>query len=530
MENADNNRGSDQPATPVAPKSIGARLGKKILLALLLIVSITLMFFLEERVRGSISLGRYIRQLKAQGEKMTPRDFILPRAEGENGATEVLAAAQALSAGAVLPQSYPPRMRLTPAGNAVAGFREEEWIEGKVTNHWEQLVTDLASNRVTLERIQSALAKPVLDCEFDPTLGARARFPHLMTPKKLTQWFGPRVALGLHGGKARQTLKDLVTEIELPRMLAHDGIVISELVRIAIAGVARVDTWEALQADGWTDDDLAQMRGAWERQHFAVPMTRALEGERIFAQSYYDQMRKSNQEAVTILFGMDEFVLEERPNWEKTFSDLPGGRAVADFLKKEVYCRLWRFTWLDQDQLRYLRYLESLIALSRDAGREKSLKKIQPLVTDMMLKFQNRDFYDHLRYPSEMSVSSLSRILAKSMRAETERSLVMAAIALKRYKVRHGTLPQSLSELIPEFIGGEPVDYMDGHPLRYRAQPAAGFLLYSVGEDGIDEGGDASLPRGKTSSGIIWNRKDVVWPSPATEAEVEAYRAEAAKK
>jgi hypothetical protein len=412
--------------------SIGAWLGRhKLVLALLFLSAITLLFLVEERVRGGILLGRYIRRLKEQGEKMSSRDFILPPAAGENGAAEVLAAAKELTTGTVLPQSYPPRMRLTPAGHAVVGFREEQWIEGKVTNHWEQLVTDLASNQVTLERIQSALAKPVLDCEFDPTLGARARFPHLSVPKTLTQWFGPRIALGLHEGKTRGTLKDLLTEIELTRLLARDGIVISELVRDAIAAVARGDTWEALQADGWTDDDLAQMQGAWERQQFAVPMVRALEGERIFAQSSYLLMRKSNQETVGVLYGWEEFMPEERTGWEKTLSDVPGGQAVADFLKKEVYCRLWRFTWLDQDQLRYLRYLEKLIALSRDAAREKSLQKIQPLADELALKFQNPGLYNHLRYPSVMSVNTLSRVLARSMRAETERSLVMAALALR---------------------------------------------------------------------------------------------------
>jgi hypothetical protein len=86
-----------------------------------------------------------------------------------------------------------------------------------------------------------------------------------------------------------------------------------------------------------------------------------------------------------------------------------------------------------------------------------------------------------------------------------------------------------LSELVPEFLSAEPVDYMDGHPLRFRVQAGAGFLLYSVGEDGHDDGGDASLPPGKTISRVIWNRKDAVWPSPATEAEVEAYHTESAK-
>ena len=70
---------------------------------------------------------------------------------------------------------------------------------------------------------------------------------------------------------------------------------------------------------------------------------------------------------------------------------------------------------------------------------------------------------------------------------------------------------------------------MDGQPLKFRVQADGGFLLYSVGDDGRDDGGDAGLLAGKIGSRVIWNRKDVVWPGPATEAEVEAYRAEPAK-
>jgi hypothetical protein len=115
------------------------------------------------------------------------------------------------------------------------------------------------------------------------------------------------------------------------------------------------------------------------------------------------------------------------------------------------------------------------------------------------------------------------------MRAETERSLVIAAVALKRHAIRHGKLPQTLSELVPEFLPSEPVDYMDGHPLRFHLRSDGEFVLYSVGEDGQDDHGEASLRPGKTNWRQIWDRKDVVWPGPATDAEVEAYHAESAK-
>jgi len=513
------------------PHQIGGWAGRhKLLLAFLLLPVLLLAFLVVEHVRGRISLARYKVRLHAQGEKMTAREFISPPPPGENGAPEVLAAAKDLTNGPILPNGYPPRMRLTPAGHAVVGFREEQWVEEKTTNNWEQLAADLETNQTTLDRIITAMAKPVLNCEFDPSLGPRALFPHLQVPKKLAHWLGSRVQLGLHEVRTHEIVQDLATEIDLPRLLAQDGIIISELVRDAVAAVARADTWEALQADGWTDDDLARIQQAWKKQEFAANMARALEGERVFAQSSYALMRNSNEETAAIFYTIQDYLPEERPRWERVLSDLQGGQSVADFLKQGVYCRVWRFAWLEQDELRYLKYLQGLIGLARHASKEKSLQKLEPLADELALKFHNRGLYDRLRYPSQMSVDSLSRVLTRAMRAETERSLVLAAIALKRYALRHGGPPPSLSSLVPEFLPSVPVDYMVGQPLRFRPQPDGSFLLYSVGEDGKDEGGDTRLRPGKTNTSMLWERNDVVWPVPATAAELEVYRNDSGKE
>jgi hypothetical protein len=115
------------------------------------------------------------------------------------------------------------------------------------------------------------------------------------------------------------------------------------------------------------------------------------------------------------------------------------------------------------------------------------------------------------------------------MRAETERSLVIGAIALKRYSLRHGRLPDTLDALVPEFLSSVPVDYMDGKPLKYRSNGDGTFRLYSVGANFIDDGGDATLLPDEIHARAPWARKDVVWPMPATAEELDAYRKESAK-
>ncbi len=106
--------------------------------------------------------------------------------------------------------------------------------------------------------------------------------------------------------------------------------------------------------------------------------------------------------------------------------------------------------------------------------------------------------------------------------------MAICAIALKRYQLRHGRLPETLDALVPEFISSVPIDCMDGKPVKYRLKPDGGSVLYSVGEDGIDGGGDASPVPGKEQSRQLWMRRDFVWPEPALPEEVLAHRAETA--
>jgi hypothetical protein len=64
------------------------------------------------------------------------------------------------------------------------------------------------------------------------------------------------------------------------------------------------------------------------------------------------------------------------------------------------------------------------------------------------------------------------------------------AIAVALYRIeRGGQLPATLQELRGGYIPELPVDPATGQPLRYRTD-ANSFMIYSVGADGMDDGGD----------------------------------------
>jgi len=449
---------------------------KRILILLLLSpVFLLLLFPFIERLRGHVALTRFKRHLASRGFKLTMAEFKSPRPTGENGARAFFQAARQLRSNSVLVTNPPPRMQVTPSGRAIVGFREEEWVEYKCTNRWSEIAADLEQNEATLQVIRTALAKTVFDNDVDLTAGSSTVFVHRTPPKTASQWFAVQAQLCLHQGQNKEALENLIAESRLTRVLEQDHILISELVRIAIASISRTTVWEALQAEGWTDSDLAQLSEAWQSTCFATNMTHDLEGELIFGLSEYDAMRTSNSNAVNAIYGMQTFA------------------PPAD---------------------------------SDRAESEKSLSAIEADLLRIVEPDTHRSFYNDLRYPQNPYFGALANSLRKSMKAETERSLVLTAISLKRYGLRSGNSPPTLQSLVPEFLPSVPIDYMDGQPIKYRLEPDNTSVLYSVGEDYKDDGGDASALPGKTGTRNIWNRKDLVWPQPASPEEIEMFRKE----
>lgn len=73
-------------------------------------------------------------------------------------------------------------------------------------------------------------------------------------------------------------------------------------------------------------------------------------------------------------------------------------------------------------------------------------------------------------------------VLAKLRTAQT-------AMAVVRWRQAHDqNLPQSLSDLMPDFLAAIPTDPFDDQPVRYR-KLARGYVVYSIGPDFTDDGG-----------------------------------------
>lgn len=84
-------------------------------------------------------------------------------------------------------------------------------------------------------------------------------------------------------------------------------------------------------------------------------------------------------------------------------------------------------------------------------------------------------------------------IVAREAVYVAPREMARVLLAVERYRLVHGSLPEAIDSLVPEHFASVPEDPLDGMPLRYKRLDR-GYVIYSVGEDRRDNGGKPRPP------------------------------------
>ena len=91
-----------------------------------------------------------------------------------------------------------------------------------------------------------------------------------------------------------------------------------------------------------------------------------------------------------------------------------------------------------------------------------------------------------------LMITAFEKVFERLTLHDFHSECVYLMMALRRYELANGQLPPTLEALVPEYIDAIPADPFDGQPIRYDARRA---ILYSVGDDGVDNGGSMFLSR-----------------------------------
>jgi len=104
---------------------------------------------------------------------------------------------------------------------------------------------------------------------------------------------------------------------------------------------------------------------------------------------------------------------------------------------------------------------------------------------------------------------SLQRAEMRHNKVIAHERLLAVELALRCYESQRGRAPVGLDELLPDYLSKVPQDPFSGRPVIYRSQ-GNDWLVYSVGEDGSDDGGQRVR---RSAPGTIAKR-DLFYDSP----------------
>jgi hypothetical protein len=94
------------------------------------------------------------------------------------------------------------------------------------------------------------------------------------------------------------------------------------------------------------------------------------------------------------------------------------------------------------------------------------------------------------------------------------------AFALAAYRTDHGSYPEKLADLVPKYVAKVPKDIFNDAEPHYR-QEGSGYLLYSVGDNGNDDGGKGFENGRRGDAFMEKGYDDLVVRMPATTKQEE---------
>lgn len=489
------------------------------------LLAISLWFF-NAGSDSKTRLERYQKQLLAAGEKLDIDAYIPPHVDPDSNGAEFIDEAFTHMApiGTSMINTNPPAaMCIVAPGKAKAAWSQAEVLSQKgnffKTNSWADLEGDLTAQSGAFDFLREAAARP----EFDFGIDYRQPYipmPQLQKLRQATALLAAKVVFDLHRGDTASAVTNFQTLLAIANAGKDEPSLGSQNTRIMRMQSVFAAQWDLLQATNITDQQLEALQASWTNIDFIKPMEKA-------------------QTMTRSIIGV--IMKEGRAGRPLGGSGGPGPRMSGPFdmggliqsVRRGAGDALWRQSWSYEDELTVVQGYQLMVETLRQAETngyfKDALAERDRKITALGLNHTNVNWLrkrlggQYAEVGTEF-VRSISFTVDRALVAEAWRQCAITAIVLKRYQLRHGTLPKELNALVPEFLPALPRDPADGKPLRYRPNPDGTFLLYSIGTNGVDDGGDAT-PIPPETSWQWQTAHDWVWPQPATPLEIQNYYA-----
>jgi hypothetical protein len=344
----------------------------------------------------------------------------------------------------------------------------------------------------TVEELRTAgkLPESRFPLEYDKDCPAAILLPHLAALKGTAQLLRLRAIAELQSGESQKALDDVRLLLRLVDSIRTEPILISHLVRIAILQIALQPIYEGLAERRWSDAQLAELDALLSRQDFLADYRTAMRGEMVLMEIGCIQYLRHHPEQLPNLSGSGD-----------------GGMSASP----QNFLRLVPSGWFYQNQYRCVRMMVEFFLPAVDVKQKTASPSfVHQSGRTLTAELNQTTPYNILE---KMLMPALSKAVTKFAYAQSATDMARTAIALEHYRLAHGSYPETLDALAPQFISAVPHDVIGGGPLKYQRGADGQFVLYSIGWNETDDGGTVGFSEGNTPNVDI-SQGDWVWKYP----------------
>ena len=486
---------------------------KRILIVLAGLIVLVALFYAEEDWRGKRAWEKHKSEWEAKGEHFNLSSLVPPPVPDEQNfaMTPIVFSSYSFILtrnGKVIPDrrrdtNYVDRLRMSLALNDESPTNGiGNWSAGKTSDLkiWQNYYRTLAATNnefpvaprsqtpatdvllalskydSTIEELRKASQLPYsrFPLNYDNKNPAIILLPHLADLRDCTRVLQLRAIAELQNGQSEKALDDIKLMLRLINSVRTEPILISQVVRIANLQTTLQPVWEGLAGHAWSDEQLVALDAEFAKLDFLADYEFSMRAERAFDIGTIEYLRHMR-------------LIEKIRDIAHPTPDI--GIVIRTSDKISFY--LGPSGWIDLRELRISSFLmqyyfpvanTDLQTISPDAVR--SADEAFRVETH---NSQKGDFSERLFLPV------LGGAAKKFAFAQNTVNLARVACALERYHLAHGTYPETLDVLAPQFIEKLPHDIIGGQPLHYRRTSDGKFLLYSVGWNETDDGGQVVL-------------------------------------
>ena len=335
--------------------------------------------------------------------------------------------------------------------------------------------------------------------------------PAVQSAREAARALSVRAMWHLGEGRPEEAWQDLLAIHRLARHVGGGETLVENLVGIAIDGIA-IEATQSLLDGG---DLTAQQARRVERDLAALPNWASMADS-------LDRMERMSFLDMTIRLATGE--MDDR--------NIFGGSGFIysdDVLTALCTTSIDWNVVLEQGNQWYDR-LAAAARLPTRAARQTALARLDADVDLLGQELQRsaaivEGVVSRLRRSELMAASLLNLTLPAVSaavdaedRANMRFELLRLAAALAVYRAEHDRYPEKLDDLMPGLIDTLPVDIYSGQPMIYKPdEDGAGYVLYSVSQNGVDDGGtnrSGSIIKGEwvddRQEVDYWNEADLV--------------------